>query len=154
MPVAAFGLFLVWFLFSPRPDCYYQKGKCVYFVTQNSDFFFMDLWFAGPALIVGLVFGFSFAKSWYRAGIAFQILVAVISTVLSWLVVFVGGLASPVEKIDQYTRVSNLELRAVGALFLWALATQVVLVFRGQDDEDVESKDNDDPDGTFLTMIA
>jgi hypothetical protein len=148
MPVAAFFLFLVWFLFAPRPDCYYQKGQCVYFVTQNSDFFYMDLWFAGPALVIGLLFGLGFAKAWYKAGIVFQILVALIATGLSWAVVFVASLASPAERIDEYTRLSNLELRSVGALFIWAFATQMVMVFRGQDDESSDRSD-DDSAGTF-----
>ena len=143
MPVAAFLLFLVWFLFAPRPDCYFVKGQCVYFVTQNSDFFYMDLWFAGPALVVGLLFGFGFAKSWYKAGIAFQIFVAVIATGLSWLVVQLGGLASPAEKISSQTSLSNLEVRAVGALFVWAFATQMVIVFRGQDADDLDSIESD-----------
>ena len=69
----------------------------MYFVTQNSDFFYMDLWFASPALVLGLLFGFGFGKAWYRAGIAFQIVVALIATGLSWFVVYVGGLASPSE---------------------------------------------------------
>ena len=97
----------------------------------------MDLWFAGPALVVGLLFGIGFGKSWYKAGIGFQIVVAAFATALSWVVVFVGGLASPAEKVDQYTRFSNLELRAVGALFIWAFVTQLVIVFRGQDDDDL-----------------
>ena len=143
MPVAAFIMFLTWFLFAPRPDCYYQKGKCVYFVTQNSDFFMVDLWFAGLALIIGLLFGFGFGKAWYKAGIAFQIFVAVFATALSWAVVFVGGLASPAEKIDSYTRIANLELRAVGALFMWAFTTQMVMVFRGQDDEDLSDSESE-----------
>ena len=143
MPVAAFVMFLTWFLFAPRPECYYQKGKCVYFVTQNSDFFKVDLWFAGSALIIGLLFGFGFGKAWYKAGIAFQIIVAVFATGLSWAVVFVGGLASPAEKIDSYTRIANLELRAVGALFIWAFTTQMVMVFRGQDDEDLSDSESE-----------
>ncbi len=143
MPVAAFLLFLVWFLFAPRPECYYLKGKCVYFVTQNSEFFYMDLWFAGPALVVGLLFGFGFAKAWYKAGIAFQVLVAAIATGLSWVVVQLGGLASPAEKISSETSLSNLEVRAVGALFVWAFATQMVIVFRGQDDEYLDSSESD-----------
>ncbi len=143
MPVAAFLLFLVWFLFAPRPECHYLKGKCVYFVTQNSEFFYMDLWFAGPALVVGLLFGFGFAKAWYKAGIAFQVLVAAIATGLSWLVVQLGGLASPAEKISSETSLSNLEVRAVGALFVWAFATQMVIVFRGQDDEYLDSSESD-----------
>lgn len=154
MPVAAFVLFLIWFLFAPRPDCYYQDGKCVYFVEQNSNFFFMDLWFAGPALVVGLLFGFGFGKAWYRAGIAFQIVVAVIASALSYAVIWLGGVASPAEKIDQYTRVSNLEIRAVGALFVWAFATQMVMVFRGPDEHASNSDSEDDSDGTFLTTIA
>lgn len=141
LPVAAIPLFLVWFLFAPRPECYYQKGQCVYFVTQNSGFFLMDLWFALPAVILGLVFGFSFGKSWYKAGIAFQALVALITTGLSYLVVLLGGLASPAEKVSSEIRISNLELRAVGALFLWAFVIQMVIVFRGGDqDSDSDSE--------------
>jgi hypothetical protein len=135
LPIAAIGFFLVWFLFAPRPECYYQKGQCVYFVTQNSDFFIADLWFALPALVLGLVFGFAFGKSWYKAGILFQALVAVITTGLSYLVVLLGALASPAERISSQTRISNLELRAVGALFIWAFVIQMVIVFRGEDRE-------------------
>lgn len=145
LPIAAIPFFLVWFLFAPRPECYYQKGQCVYFVTQNSDFFMMDLWFALPAVILGLVFGFSFGKSWYKAGILFQALVAVITTGLSYVVVLLGGLASPAEKISIDTRISNLELRAVGALFLWAFVIQMVIVFRGED-RDFESDSESDSD--------
>ncbi len=103
----------------------------------------MDLWFAGPALVIGLLFGFGFAKPWYKAGFAFQVLVAVIATGLSWVVVQLGGLASPAEKIGGDTSLSNLEVRAVGALFIWAFATQMVLVFRGQDDEEFDSSESD-----------
>lgn len=154
LPIAAIPFFLVWFLFAPRPECYYQKGQCVYFVTQNSDFFLADLWFALPALVLGLVFGFSFGKSWYKAGILFQILIAAITTGLSYLVVWLGALASPAEKITEDTRISNLELRAVGALFIWAFVIQMVIVFRGEDREHEEDSDDEDSDGIFLTTIA
>jgi hypothetical protein len=95
-----------------------------------------------------LLFGLGFAKAWYKAGIVFQILVAVIATGLSWAVVFVASLASPAERIDENTRLSNLELRSVGALFIWAFATQMVMVFRGQDDESSDQS-NDDSSGTL-----
>lgn len=114
----------------------------------------MDLWFAGPALIVGLLFGIGFGKAWYQAGIAFQVIVAVIASGLSWVVVWLGGIASPAERIDQYTRVANLEVRAVGALFVWALATQLVMVFRGPVENSSNTANEDDSDGTFLTTIA
>jgi hypothetical protein len=54
-----------------------------------------------------------------------------------------GGLASPAEKISSETSLSNLEVRAVGAFFVWAFATQMVIVFRGQDDEYLDSSESD-----------
>lgn len=103
----------------------------------------MDLWFAGPALVIGLLFGFGFAKPWYKAGITFQVFVAAFASALSWAVVQLGGLASPAEKIGGNTSLANLEVRAVGALFVWAFATQMVLVFRGQDDEEFDASESD-----------
>ncbi|MFZ9693707.1 MAG: hypothetical protein ACO3BI_04005 [Candidatus Nanopelagicales bacterium] len=133
----------LWIWLSPYVECYVNERTCVYYVERNSDFFVADFLFAFLMFLLGTVLGFLYKKSWWQAGIWFQLGVAAYSILLSIFVALVGQFVRPLTMLNDLQADAGLELRTLGAIFVLPAVIQVIITItgltRGHESEQGES---------------
>lgn len=121
----------LWIWLSPYVECYVNEGTCVYYVERNSDFFVADFLYAFLMFLLGTVLGLLYKKSWWQAGILFQLGVATYSVLLSIFVALVGQFVRPLTMLNDLRADAGLELRTLGAIFVLPAVIQVIVTITG-----------------------
>lgn len=128
-------LTLAWSYFSPRATCYAPEGSCLFFAGEMSNIFFeIDAWFAGIALVLGVVFGLTHNRWWLSHGFGYQVTAALLAIAASYAASKGVETLNPVRipaSGNANFRENFIALGAPSALLIWAFVQQLVFVVSG-----------------------
>lgn len=130
----------LWYILAPDALCYVQEGECIWQMDQTSSpYFFADLIFGGLGLVLGLGFGWRYARQLQNSKLS-QLSAAALALGLGWLGSWSIAIATDVVLQPNSLGIDGLSLRSVSMLFAWPLAVQLLVVFRNPNELVSESE--------------
>jgi hypothetical protein len=100
-------------------------------VERNSDFFAADFLYALLMFGLGVLCALLFQRTWWQAGLLFQLGLAAYSVLLSIFVALAGQLVRPLTMINELRADAGIELRTLGAIFILPAIIQVIITVSG-----------------------
>lgn len=131
LTVGSFVALMLWIWQAPYVECFVNEESCVYYVERNSDFFAADFLYALLMFGLGVLCALLFQRTWWQAGLLFQLGLAAYAVLLSIFVALAGQLVRPLTMINELRADAGIELRTLGAIFILPAIIQVIITVSG-----------------------